>query len=355
MARAGDMPLNGGDASPFPESAHFHGSEASLSGDSVDDAFRMLVDAMDQGACIIEMIFDGEGRPTDYRFLRVNSSFEAQTGLRDAEGRTMRSFRPDHEEYWFEIYGRVAMTGEPARFDNPAAALGRWYEVYAFRVGEPEQRRVGIVFSDIAERKKHEERLALYASEMGHRVKNMLTVAASLAQMSKGETLEEYKANLLGRLNALAHSQRLLMQDGVERVELGQLLADEASAHQAKGETRLVLTGPSVMLEPGLAQSVVMAVHELATNAIKYGALSAPQGRVDIEWEYDAGWLTLRWRESGGPALSGPPEKQGLGSGIIAKCAQNIFGQGRVDFDWRPEGLACELVIPLNPQQGEDR
>lgn len=316
---------------------------------SVETDYRRVVDAMEQGVCIIEVLFDEAGQPQDYMFLRVNPAFEAQTGLANAEGRTMRSFRPDHEQYWFEIYGRIALTGEPARFDNSAAALGRWYEVYAFRIGQPEQRRVAVIFSDIAERKRNEERLALYASEMGHRAKNMLAVAASLVQMSKGTTVEEYKANLLGRINALAHSQRLLLQDGEERVELSQLLADEAAAHQSEGG-RLSLNGPTLMLEPGVAQSVVMAVHELATNAAKYGALSTAEGRVDIEWSSEDGYLKLRWCESGGPAVTGQPATKGLGTGIIMKCAQNIFGQGNVEFDWRPEGLVCDLTIPMNAQ-----
>jgi len=315
--------------------------------EDVETDYRGVVDAMDQGVCIIEVLFDGED-PVDYLFLRVNPAFETQTGLTDAEGKSMRWLRPDHEQHWFEIYGRIALSGEPARFDNPAAALGRWYEVYAFRVGRPEQRRVAIIFSDIAERKKHEEQLALYASEMGHRAKNMLAVAASMVQMTKAETVEDFKTALLGRINALAHSQRLLLQDGKERVDLGQLLADETSAHQTPGEARIVWAGPNVLLEPGVAQSVVMAVHELATNATKYGALSAPAGRVTIEWQRPAeGQLRLRWSERGGPSVTAAPDRRGLGTGIIMKCAQNLFGEGSVDFDWQREGLVCDLVIPM--------
>src|SRR5690606_36395205 len=122
------------------------------------------------------------------------------------------------------------------------------------------------------------------------------------------------------------------------RVDLAQLLADEAGAHQAPGEERLRWRGPPVLLEPGIAQSVVMAVHELATNATKYGALSAPAGRVAIDWEIAPGGdLAFTWRESGGPEVKGAPERQGLGTGIILKCARNLFGEGEVSFDWRRE------------------
>ncbi|HUE76319.1 MAG TPA: PAS domain-containing protein, partial [Longimicrobiales bacterium] len=89
-----------------------------------DERYRMLFDSIDQGFCVVEVLFDGDDRPVDYLFVEVNAAFESQTGLVDATGRTMRSFQPDHEEHWFETYGRVARTGEPIRFENEAAALG---------------------------------------------------------------------------------------------------------------------------------------------------------------------------------------------------------------------------------------
>ncbi|HYH82512.1 MAG TPA: PAS domain S-box protein, partial [Longimicrobium sp.] len=100
--------------------------------------FRLLFDSMDEGFCILEVLFDAAGQAADYRFLEVNPAFERYTGLAGAAGKTMRELAPAHEAHWFETYGRVALTGEPARFEARAAALeGRWYDVYAFRVGEP--------------------------------------------------------------------------------------------------------------------------------------------------------------------------------------------------------------------------
>src|SRR5271166_6616668 len=92
----------------------------------------------------------------DYRFLQISPSFERQTGIKSAAGRRMREIAPEHEEHWFEIYGRIALTGEPMRFENEAKQLGRWYDVYAFRVEDPKRRRVGILFKDITERKRAE-------------------------------------------------------------------------------------------------------------------------------------------------------------------------------------------------------
>jgi PAS domain S-box-containing protein len=118
--------------------------------------YRMLFESIDEGFCTIEILFDQNEKPVDYRFLQVSPSFERQTGIKNAAGRRMREIAPQHEEHWFEIYGRIALTGEPMRFENEAKQLGRWYDVYAFRVEDPKRRRVGILFNDITERKRAE-------------------------------------------------------------------------------------------------------------------------------------------------------------------------------------------------------
>ncbi len=122
-----------------------------------EERYHNLFNTMDEGFCIIGMIFDAEDRPVDYRFLEINPAFEKQTGLHEAKGKLMSELAPAHEKHWFEIYGKIALTGEPARFVNEARAMNRWYEVYAYRVDRPEDRHVAIVFNDISERKKAEE------------------------------------------------------------------------------------------------------------------------------------------------------------------------------------------------------
>jgi PAS domain S-box-containing protein len=93
--------------------------------------YRMLFESIDEGFCTIEVLFDQNEKPVDYRFLQISPSFERQTGIKNAAGRRMREIAPRHEEHWFEIYGRIALTGEPMRFENEAKQLGRWYDVYA--------------------------------------------------------------------------------------------------------------------------------------------------------------------------------------------------------------------------------
>ena len=127
-----------------------------------ETTYRALFDSIDEGFCIIEVLFEGE-RPFDYRFLSLNPAFERHSGLTGATGKTVLELVPHQDQHWFERYGRIAVTGEPERFESEGQALGRFFEVYAFRVGQPQQRQVAILFKDVSERKRAEA--ALRASE----------------------------------------------------------------------------------------------------------------------------------------------------------------------------------------------
>src|SRR5262245_15275933 len=122
-----------------------------------EERYRKLYESIDEGFCIIRVIFDNNGKAVDFVFLEVNPSFEKQTGIADALGRSMRSIAPQHEEHWFEMYGQIVLTGQSRRFEYPAVQLQRWYEGYAYRVGDPEEKKVAIIFNDITERKLAEE------------------------------------------------------------------------------------------------------------------------------------------------------------------------------------------------------
>ncbi len=124
-----------------------------------EERYRTLFETMDEGFCVIEMLFDDAGNPVDYRFLEVNPTFERFTGLEKAVGKTARHLVPELESHWFEIYGHVALTGEPRRFVEGSEAMGRWFEVYAFRFGGSESRRVALLFNNITERKRAEDQL----------------------------------------------------------------------------------------------------------------------------------------------------------------------------------------------------
>jgi GGDEF domain-containing protein len=120
------------------------------------DVLTTLIGSMDEGFCVIEMIHDAEGKPVDYRFIYSNPMFLKHTGLDLSTGKTMREMVPSHDVHWYEVYDTVARTGAPVRFENEAVAMGRYYDVFAFRIGESGGNRVGILFSDISERKRIE-------------------------------------------------------------------------------------------------------------------------------------------------------------------------------------------------------
>ena len=154
-------------------------SEARLQ--ASEERYRTLFDSVDDGVCLIEMLYDAAGKACDYRFLEVNPAFERHTGLQDAVGHTIRALNPTHEQHWFDTYGRVARTGEPERFVNEAAGLGRWYDVYAARVGAPGSHRVVVLFTDITERRRTELELRRLADDLAEQDSRKTAFLATLA------------------------------------------------------------------------------------------------------------------------------------------------------------------------------
>lgn len=118
--------------------------------------YRKLFDLMDEGFCIMEILFERKNEASDFRFLEMNSSFERQTGLANAQGKTMRELLPDVDKFWIDVYGQVALSGEPIRFENELKAINQWFDVYAFKFGPPEDMQVAVLFNNITERKVQE-------------------------------------------------------------------------------------------------------------------------------------------------------------------------------------------------------
>ena len=147
--------------------------------------YRTLFNTMEEGFCIIEMLFDENEKPIDYIFVETNPAFEKDTGLKNAVGKRIRELAPENEEYWYEIYGKVALTGEPVRYENRAEALHRWYEVYAYRIGQPKSRKVAILFNDITERKQEEQRIRRY----NHVLEGINRIFSNVAQAKTEEEL----------------------------------------------------------------------------------------------------------------------------------------------------------------------
>ena len=199
---------------------------------------------------------------------------------------------------------------------------------------------------DITERKRSEAQIVNLAREAEHRTKNILATVLATVRLSHSERSDDLKQLIEGRVKALAKVHTLFVQSRWAGAELHSLVIQELSPYRGEREERVRIDGPTVVLEPNTAQAVAIIMHELATNAAKYGSLSVADGHVEIAWSRVAeGRLSLRWIESGGPPVT-PPKHRGYGTRIMENM---IAGQleGEVRFDWRNQGLICEITLQL--------
>jgi len=330
-----------------------------------EEQYRMLFNSMEEGFCTVEVLFDEKNNPVDYRFLEINPAFEKQTGLEDAKGKLMRQLAPDHEQHWFDIFGKIALTGESARFENRAEALHRWYEVYAFRVGASEDRRVGIVFSDITAQKQREEemRQAKEQAEHASRAKDEFLAALShelrtpltpvlmtaaelredtrlppdardeLAMMKRNIELEARLIDDLLDLTRIAHGKLALRMETCDVHSLVSLAVEmvrsEARAKHLALKIDLGARFANVIGDPARLQQVFW---NLLKNAVKFTP--------------DAGHISVRSRDANGQIIV---EIADTGVGIAPEAVEKIFlpfSQAvEVQKDRRFGGLGLGLSI----------
>jgi PAS domain S-box-containing protein len=228
--------------------------------------------------------------------------------------------RPDGEVRWVMLRGELGLDSK----GQVRAAMG--------------------VTVDITERKTEEERMNLLAQEVNHRANNLLAVVQGAVQLSQAPTPEQLKAVVLGRIKALGRANQLLSAERWVGADLHGLVADELAPFSLGEDGRVTHEGPAVALNASAAQSLALALHELATNAAKYGALTTAAGRVSVSWKRDRQGLTVIWRESGGPPVTEPTRK-GQGVTLLAHALAGSLG-GASTLHWRPEGLICTLELP---------
>jgi PAS domain S-box-containing protein len=198
---------------------------------------------------------------------------------------------------------------------------------------------------DITQRKHSEQQIAILAREAEHRAKNVLATVQATVHLTQSDTPDGLKQAIQGRIQALANVHRLFVESRWKGAEIQSLVKDELAAYAEAKETRVQIEGPKILLEPNTAQAIAVTLHELATNAAKYGALSTPAGRVRVEWSHAPdGRLVLRWTEAGGPPVM-PPTRQGFGTRVMGGMIRGQL-KGEMRFDWRAEGLACEITLP---------
>ena len=250
--------------------------------------------------------------------VRLADAVRALTPARPDSSVEFRIVRPDGETRWCSIAAVAAF--------DPVGALVR----------------LSGVTTDITDRKEAENRQILLAGEVDHRAKNTLAVVQAIVRLARRDSVEEYSRAIEGRIAALAQTHELLSQSRWEGANIERLVLEEVAPYQGEGAPRVVITGDPLLLRPEQAQIVALALHELATNAAKYGSLSVPDGKVEIAWKLDNTLLTLSWKECGGPTVV-RPSKAGFGTKIISSLGANK--RDKVAFDWNPAGLKFTLDL----------
>jgi two-component sensor histidine kinase len=293
----------------------------------------------------------------DHVFALANQAYRQLIGHRDVLGRTAREALPEVEgQGLFELLDRVYATGEPF--------IGRELRVVLQRTpgATPEERYVDFIYqpirerdghvsgifcegSDVTERALYMARQRLLLDELNHRVKNNLATVQSIAFQTARHApdVESFRKTFEARLVALSHTHDVLTRRAWESAEVREILEMELSPY---GQSRITLQGPTVLLNARQALALGMIVHELATNAAKYGALSASGGHLVVTWSLVRGEegdciVTLGWTETGGPPVS-VPTRPGFGSRLIRSSVAGAL-RGELQMDYRPEGLACEI------------
>ena len=250
-----------------------------------------------------------------------------------AKRKVMQTGETEELETSFELFGRKRsfyLLIEPLR-DDQGAVCG-----------------ITSVAVDISERKTNEDQLRLLLRELTHRCKNLLAVIHAIARQTASRTrsVEDFLDRFSARLVAMGASHDLLIADDWHGASLRMLVEQQLGEHAESFGDKIDIDGEDVMLKPEAVQNIGLALHELATNAEKYGSLSDPQGQVSIKWQFceEASKLKLVWEESGGPKVR-PPERSGFGRAMI----ENVVGralEGDVRLSFPPKGVRCVIEIP---------
>lgn len=280
----------------------------------------------------------------DWRIVLFNASAEAYFGMARelVLGQRLWDVFPQADDNPYAVHARRAMeTRNPIVFEAPS----RWRRGHTveLRMTPMIGGGLGVAVQDITDRKKAEAARDLMMREVDHRSRNLIAVVQAIVRLTKADGLEAYKEAVHGRLDALARAQSMLAGRRGEDAPVGELIG-EALAALASPDS-YSLEGAEALLRTAAAQPVSMIVHELATNASKYGALSQPDGRVSVSWRGEKGMLLIEWRETGGPPVTAP-KTTGFGSRLIDQLTAQMEGQAALD--WLPEGLTARIWVPLS-------
>lgn len=232
------------------------------------------------------------------------------------------------------------------------AGAKHWYDVHVEPLRDLSGTTVGLTGAvvDVTDRKENEQHLRLLMRELTHRSKNLLAVIQAMARQTARHagSIDDFVEIFSARLQALARSHDLLVQEGWHGASLTDMVRSQLGHHIDRENSQVSVDGPDIFLKPEAAQNIGLALHELSTNAAKYGALSVPSGHVSISWARRmaeaGGGFELSWTESGGPPVQ-PPRGRGFGSLVIERNLARAL-DGTVELDFAPAGLSCHVSVP---------
>ena len=301
------------------------------------------------GSAIAVYTHDGDLRYTSLNHALFGRAIEEILGRTDGELLPGKIGEP-----LIALKRAVLASGEAKRTEIAVEEAGaaRWHDLHIQPLRDDKGAVIGLACAavDVTERKEGEAHLRLLLRELTHRSKNLLAVIQAMSRQTgrHADSIEVFLDRFSARLQALAVSHDLLVRESWYGASLVELVRSHLAAFVDRVETRITLAGPAVALKPEAAQNLGLAVHELAVNAVKFGALSVPEGRIAVRWEYcdqEGGrMLALEWIESGGPAVK-PREKHGFGSMVIERNLSRAL-EAKINLDFHPAGLRCLMVIP---------
>lgn len=232
---------------------------------------------------------------------------------------------------------------ETARLRKDGSLITVSLTVSPLRNAEGEIIGASKIARDITQQKRSQQQISALAREAEHRSKNLLATVRAIVNLSHSDTAEGLKQAVAGRIQALSNVHSLFADTPWVGADFSAITARELAPYAEAGTARARIDGPSVSLNPDAAQTMAVALHELATNAAKYGCLSAAEGHLELTWRRSDGQLIVRWQEQGGPAVR-VPEQRGFGTKVIEHMVAQLGGKAQ--FQWRPEGLICAITLP---------
>jgi PAS domain S-box-containing protein len=257
---------------------------------------------------------------------------------------------PDDKEATVAAFAGACDPQKRALYDVEYRTVGkedgvvRWVAAKGRAVFDLDGKCVRVIGTalDISKRKEAEERQVLLAREVDHRARNALAVIQSIIRLTRAKTVDDYVQAIEGRIKALARAHTLLSDSRWHGADLATLVTEELAPY--RGGDKITIRGPDISLQPATAQGLALALHELATNAAKHGALSSPSGKITLDWQLHSDALALNWAETGGPGIVSPSSRSFGLKVIIASIEQQLGGKAA--FDWNPKGLRCAFSIP---------